>query len=62
MTGGYEIGRELFAHALDTLVKYEDQGLSFADCTSLLIMRAGRIRTIFTFERAFRRLGFRGVP
>lgn len=53
---------EVFDQALDALVKYEDQDLSFVDCTSLVIMRSGRIRTIFTFDRAFKRLGFQVVP
>lgn len=53
---------EVFDAAMDTLVKYEDQGLSFVDCTSVVIMRNSRIRTIFTFDRAFRKLGFQVVP
>ncbi len=57
-----EVGHAFFAEALDALAKYEDQGLSFTDCTTAILMRAGRIRTVFTFDRAFRRLGFQVVP
>ncbi len=53
---------EVFDAAMDVLVKYEDQGLSFVDSTSVVLMRGGRIRTIFTFDRAFRKLGFEVVP
>ena len=57
-----EIGLEVLAESLDALVKYADQKLSFTDCTSVLIMRGTRIKTIFTFDEAFRRLGFKMVP
>jgi predicted nucleic acid-binding protein len=53
---------DVFDQALDLVVRYEDQALSFVDCTSIVIMRSSRIRTIFTFDRAFRRLGFEVVP
>ena len=53
---------EVFDAAMDALVKYEDQGLSFVDCTSVVQMRAARMRTIFTFDRGFRRIGFTVVP
>ncbi len=53
---------EILDAAMDGLVKYEDQGLSFVDCTSIVVMRSSRIRTIFTFDRAFRKLGFVVVP
>lgn len=52
----------IFDESMDALAKYEDQGLSFVDCTNVVIMRNSRIRTIFTFDRAFRRLGFEVVP
>lgn len=53
---------ELFMGSLDILIKFEDQGLSFTDCTNVLLMRAAKIDTIFTFDQAFRRIGFRVVP
>ncbi len=66
MNGPYltvvEIGTDLFKQALALQVKYEDQGLSLTDCTSVLLMREARINTIFTFDQAFRRLGFRILP
>lgn len=57
-----DINRVLVEAALDVLVKYEDQRLSLTDCTSLLIMRTGRIRRIFTFDDGFRRIGLETVP
>jgi predicted nucleic acid-binding protein len=51
-----------FGPAIEAMIKYEDQGLGFVDCTTVLIMQAARTRTIFTFDRAFRRLGFHVVP
>src|SRR5438309_1610797 len=57
-----EIGIPIFQQALSALIKYEDQDLSLTDCTTTLIMRDGRIRTIFTFDDAFRKLGFQKVP
>jgi len=52
----------VFDRSMDLLTRYEEHGLSFIDCTSLVSMRDGRIRTLFTFDRAFRKLGFEVVP
>ena len=57
-----EVGRDLFLDGLAILEKYEDQGLSLTDAVSVAILRAGRIRTIFTFDRAFHHIGFRVIP
>lgn len=51
-----------FDQSMDALRKYEDQGLSFVDSTNVVLMRGSRIRTIFTFDRVFRKLGFEVVP
>lgn len=56
------VGRSLLEEALRALVKYEDQGLSLTDCTTLLLARAARKMPIFTFDQAFRRLGLQVVP
>jgi predicted nucleic acid-binding protein len=53
---------DVFDRALDLVVRYEDQALSFVDCTTIVLMREGRLRTIFAFDRAFRRLGFEVIP
>ena len=57
-----DVSRQVFIEALDLMVKYDDQGLSLTDCTSIVIMRALRIRKIFTFDAAFRRLGYEVIP
>jgi predicted nucleic acid-binding protein len=57
-----EVGRDLFLEGLAIQEKYEDQGLSLTDAVSVVLTRASRIRTIFTFDRAFRRLGFKVIP
>lgn len=57
-----EVGRDLFLDGLAIQEKHADQGLSLTDAVSVAILRAGRIRSILTFDRAFRRLGFRVFP
>lgn len=57
-----EVGRDLFLEGLSLQEKYEDQGLSLTDAVSLVISRSGRIKEIFTFDRAFRRLGMKVRP
>lgn len=57
-----EVGRELFLAGLEVQEKYEDQGLSLTDAVSLVIARSGRIKEMFTFDRAFRRLGMKVLP
>lgn len=44
--------------ALQWMRKYADQGVSFTDCVSFVLMRRYRIRTAFTFDRHFRVAGF----
>lgn len=57
-----DVSRELFDESLDAFVKYEDQGLSMTDASTVVIVRRARIRKIFTFDRAFRKLGFEVIP
>jgi predicted nucleic acid-binding protein len=57
-----DASRQVFVESLDLMVKYADHGFSLTDCTSIIIMRALRIRRIFTFDTAFRRLGFEVIP
>lgn len=42
--------------------KTRDQDLSLTDCTSIALMNRYGVRRIFTFDAAFRRLGFRILP
>ena len=55
-----EVGRELFLEGLAFREKAPE--LSLTGAISVVLMRSARIRTIFTFDRAFRRLGFRLLP
>jgi hypothetical protein len=46
---------EMFSH-------YDDQGFSFTDCTSFVIMRQHKLYDVFTFDRHFEQMGFRLWP
>ena len=50
------------ADALNYFVKYADQGVSFTDCTSFVLMKRHRIKRVFTFDRHFTLVGFTVVP
>jgi predicted nucleic acid-binding protein len=47
---------ELAAMAL--FAKFADQGVSFTDCTSFVLMRANRVKKVFGFDRHFEIAGF----
>ena len=57
-----DVSRELLIASLERFVKYEDQGLSLTDCSNVVIMEAAGIRSIFTFDSGFRRIGLEMVP
>jgi predicted nucleic acid-binding protein len=44
--------------SLRLMGKFADQGLSFVDCTSMVLMRQLRISTVFGFDRHFELAGF----
>lgn len=48
--------------ALDTFAKYGDQGVSFTDCTSFVLMQRARLKQVFGFDAHFTRAGFTLVP
>jgi uncharacterized protein len=52
-------GMEEEAEAMRSLRKFADQEVSFTDCVSFVLMKRHRIQTAFTFDRHFRRAGFR---
>lgn len=48
--------------ALDLFAKFDDQEVSFTDCTSFALMRRHRLNRIFTFDRHFLDAGFEVLP
>jgi predicted nucleic acid-binding protein len=48
--------------ALPWMKKYADQGVSFVDATSFVLMRRENIRHVFGFDRHFAAAGFRLWP
>lgn len=53
---------EIFDSAVRELSKYDDQDLSFTDCTSFSIMSNLSIINAFTFDKHFERPGFNVLP
>ena len=52
------IDESLFNKSLELFKKYDDQKFSFTDCSSFVLMRAHRIRQVFTFDAHFITAGF----
>lgn len=48
--------------ALDLVEKYADQGVSFTDAVSFVLMRRHRVRRAFTFDQHFSLAGFEVWP
>ena len=48
--------------AVALMAKFKDQQVSFADCTSFVLMRKHKIRRAFSFDRHFTLAGFRVEP
>lgn len=44
--------------AVELFEKHADQGVSFTDCISLVLMRRHKIRQVFSFDRHFELAGF----
>ena len=53
-----EIGDDLRAASWEIFVTYEEQLLSFTDCTSFALMRQRQLLEAFTFDTDFHRAGF----
>jgi predicted nucleic acid-binding protein len=53
-----EVSGDLRRHAWEIFVGYEEQVLSFTDCTSFALMRERRVFEVFTFDADFQRAGF----
>jgi predicted nucleic acid-binding protein len=48
--------------ALQCFTKYGDQGVSFTDCVSFVLMKQKRVRRVFGFDQHFRTAGFEVWP
>lgn len=48
--------------ALKLMRKFADQGVSFTDCISAVLMKRAGVRMVFGFDRHFEALGFRVWP
>ena len=51
--------RDEDVEAVEVMEKYADQGVSFTDCVSFVLMRAHRLQDVFSFDSQFERAGFR---
>ena len=48
--------------AIDWFAKFSDQGVSFTDCISFVLMTRMRIEQVFSFDRHFDSAGFKRLP
>ena len=48
--------------AIDWFVKFSDQGVSFTDCISFVLMEQRRVERVFSFDRHFDAAGFKRWP
>lgn len=55
-------GEEDWAKALVLMRKFADQGVSFTDCISAVLMKQAGLKRIFGFDRHFESMGFRVWP
>lgn len=45
--------------AFDLMRKYADQGVSYTDCLSFILMKSAGLKDVFGFDRHFESAGFR---
>ncbi|MBI3920318.1 MAG: type II toxin-antitoxin system VapC family toxin [Armatimonadetes bacterium] len=57
-----EVNHDVIKEAEALFRKYEDQVLSFTDCTSVVLAKAARADEVFTFDHHFMMFGFIVVP
>ena len=53
------VGSARFREACTTMLKHKDQGYSFTDVTSVIVMREMRLDEVLTDDRLFEKAGFR---
>lgn len=52
------VGEPRFQQACDTFLKHRDQGYSFTDVTSFVVMRELKCREVLTHDEHFEKAGF----
>jgi predicted nucleic acid-binding protein len=52
-------GEEDWAKALVLMRKFADQGVSFTDCLSAVLIKRAGLKRVFGFDRHFESMGFR---
>ncbi len=57
-----QAGEDDWRKALALMRKFADQGVSFTDCVSAVLMKRAGIRRVFAFDRHFEAMGFRVCP
>ena len=57
-----QIELQLRSMAWELFVTYDDQVLSFTDCTSFAVMREHGLSRVFTFDGDFHKVGFVALP
>lgn len=55
-------GEDDWAKALVLMRKFADQGVSFTDCISAVLMKRAGLKRVFGFDRHFDSMGFRVWP
>lgn len=55
-------GEDDWARALVLMRKFADQGVSFTDCLSAVLMKRAGLKRVFGFDRHFEAMGFRVWP
>jgi hypothetical protein len=52
-------GEDDWSKALTLMRKFADQGVSFTDCLSAVLMKRAGLKRVFGFDRHFESMGFR---
>jgi predicted nucleic acid-binding protein len=60
--GWLAAGEEDCRGALELMRKFADQGVSFTDCLSVVLMRRSGVKRVFGFDRHFVAMGLRVWP
>ena len=56
------VENDRFERARNLFFQYRDKDLSFTDCTSIVVMRELKLKTVITTDRHFHQVGFDVMP